>query len=1150
MKFPTFLRSWPVCLFLAAFAISAPAAQAQFGGGLSPTLVTFSNTTVGTTSAAKTVTLSNSGLSALKLTSISVSGAFTETNNCGTSVAARSSCAISVSFKPTAAGLQIGVLSVRESGGLFGGSQSAILEGTGVAVTLTSISVSPASPSVTKGSQLQFTATGTYSNGTTANVTSSATWTSSTTSVATVSSTTKGLATAVAAGTSTISASVGTVKGSTVLTVPAATLQSITVAPNGVSLGLNGTQQFTATGLYSDGSTQNLTNAVTWTSGTPATVSVGGTGLATVLLANNTAVAITATSGSIVSAPAFVSALSTLPIVCASPTIDMKLLVITDGQTEADFPAITQILNYVGTPYTVLDFSTQTAGVTASMLSDGSCHGYYQGVIFTTGGYIYTLPGMATLTSYEQTFGVRQVNWYTDPTPDFGLNFTSVTTSSATGYSASFTTAAAPIFSYANTATPLSIANAFIYLTTPVASTSLPTGASVTPLITDAFGNTLSAIYTIGDGRQYLTQTFDSNQYLTHDLVLAYGLLNWVTKGIFLGQYHVYAAAQVDDFFINDSEWIPGTPCTDPITHDRTPPDASSLPVFRVTYTDMASLVTWQSTKQKDPLLSSFKLTIAFNGVGTAGNPDWTGLATTGTASDTLLSNLSKYQQYFNWISHTYDHPETLNGLCQSTPTGTGCADAADSPAVDDIDLEVLTNLWVAKATGGVNLDTDASDSALKQLTFTSFNAANMVTPGVTGLNDTEVPVYLYNDGIRNVVTDTSVIGQPNNGPNPSPNVGIVNSYEPGIYEVPRHPNDVFYNVANWADDQAEFSCIYNNPVDPPFNTYNAAQILDFVSTSFVVNMLMGDIDPEMFHQPDLHFSNNATNLGLTGTHNSSLISDTYDQTFSKYEALYKLPVVSPTLDQMAAAMQARNAYNLSGATASLVGFGGPTPQITISAPSGAASIPVTGLNSSGAESYGGQFISHIALGAGQTTTLPVPAATVVNLSAYYNVDGIATAGTAPISGGFDADGYAFNSSLLGALSTYQNLVFPLGPANAPDAVSSATVPVAAGQYGKLYLLGAAVNGAQLNQSVVVTYTDGTTSTFTQNFSDWAIPANYAGESLVTATTSRVGPGGVTNATPVNVYGYTFALTAGKTPASVKLPSNRNVVLVGIGWGN
>jgi hypothetical protein len=101
---------------------------------------------------------------------------------------------------------------------------------------------------------------------------------------------------------------------------------------------------------------------------------------------------------------------------CSTPTIDMKLLVITNGKNEADFPAIKQILDYLGTPYDVLDMSVNTGGVTSAMLSDGSCHGYYQGVIFAFGGYIYTLPGMATLTAYEQQFAIRQLNWYMYPT--------------------------------------------------------------------------------------------------------------------------------------------------------------------------------------------------------------------------------------------------------------------------------------------------------------------------------------------------------------------------------------------------------------------------------------------------------------------------------------------------------------------------------------------------------------------------------------------------------------------------------------------------------------------------------------------------------------------------------------------------------------
>jgi len=1002
---------------------------------------------------------------------------------------------VNITSQVTWASANGGIASISSSGvaaGVAAGSTTitaSLLEAAGTALTatasltitsasLSSIGVTPAANSIAAGYTEQFTATGTYSDGTTQDLTASVIWASSTITVATVSI--SGLATTLVAGRTTISATSGSIRGTTSLTVTAPVLLSIAATPASISLGLNSTQQYTATGTYSNGTTQAITNQVTWTSGNTSVVSINRAGLAQVLGTSTVAISITATltnsAGTVItSPPAWLSALSTLPTGCASPTIDMKLLVVNNATAGyADFPAIEQILNFVGTPYDVVD----VAGA-APTLSDGACHGYYQGIIFAFGGDFYNISAwQQTLINYETTFKVRQVNWYDYPDPYFGLSSSITNTIPSTStYTANFTAAGAPIFFYANTATPVTFSGAYIYLAPPVS-----TNGTVTPLLTDSFGNALSAFITLTDGRQYLTQTFDSNPYLMHNLIVAYGLLNWVTKGVFLGDYHVYATQQVDDFFIDDSEWVPSTTClTNPLTQDRTAPDASNLPVMRVNSADLTQLVAWQTAKQADPLLTQFKLTLAMNGVGTADNPDWTGLTapvtftsaangvatisaagfsalpgeqvsvagstngggifngtftvqtvtantatTPGTTvftvnlathstvaqaaetgataaiSDDLVSNLGNYQQYFHWISHTYDHPTTLNGLCQSVPSGTGCGDIYDNPPVDDIDLEIQTNLWVAGNPAGRNLDTDPSDTGLKQLTFTDFNPSNIVTPGVTGLNDPSVPSYLYNDGIRFAVSDTSVATTTNppnnNGPNPSPNVGIVNSYAPGIYEVPRHPNDVFYNAASWADDQAEFVCIYSHYVppnsppgtqpapDPPFNTYDAAQILDFTSNAFLMNMLMGDMDPEMFHQPNLHFSDNSASLtvapvpaslaGLISPHVSSLLTDTYDLTFKKYEAVYKLPVLTPTLDQLGVLMQNRNSFNLSSTTASIVGAGTTAATISITVPSTAgttnAVIPITGLSATGYETYGGQHISHITLGKGTTIILPL----------------------------------------------------------------------------------------------------------------------------------------------------------------------------------
>jgi len=83
---------------------------------------------VGATSTS-TVTVSNPGSAAASMASIGVTGPFSETNNCGTSLAAGASCAVSVTFAPTAAGSASGTLSVNSSAP--GSPLTVALSGTG-----------------------------------------------------------------------------------------------------------------------------------------------------------------------------------------------------------------------------------------------------------------------------------------------------------------------------------------------------------------------------------------------------------------------------------------------------------------------------------------------------------------------------------------------------------------------------------------------------------------------------------------------------------------------------------------------------------------------------------------------------------------------------------------------------------------------------------------------------------------------------------------------------------------------------------------------------------------------------------------------------------------------------------------------------------
>jgi hypothetical protein len=83
--------------------------------GLTPVSLTFAARKVGTTSAAQVVTVSNPGATPLKVTSITVTGDFAETNDCPAKLTDGKSCTINVTFSPTATGTRTGTLSIKDS---------------------------------------------------------------------------------------------------------------------------------------------------------------------------------------------------------------------------------------------------------------------------------------------------------------------------------------------------------------------------------------------------------------------------------------------------------------------------------------------------------------------------------------------------------------------------------------------------------------------------------------------------------------------------------------------------------------------------------------------------------------------------------------------------------------------------------------------------------------------------------------------------------------------------------------------------------------------------------------------------------------------------------------------------------------------------
>jgi hypothetical protein len=180
------------------------------------------------------------------------------------------------------------------------------------------------------------------------------------------------------------------------------------------------------------------------------------------------------------------------------------------------------------------------------------------------------------------------------------------------------------------------------------------------------------------------------------------------------------------------------------------------------------------------------------------------------------------------------------------------------------------------------------------------------------------------------------------------------------------------------------------------------------------------------------------------------------------------------------------------------------------------------------------------------TATATSGPAVVVSLSTAYNVNGFYSDGTTfTTAASLDGNGSAYSANLLGGSLTWSSTSFTFGPANQLDAVRNATVTLPAGQFTALRLLGTGVNGDQLSQTIKVNYADGTSSTFTQTFSNWLNASqNVAGQQIALTTAYRNKSTGVADSRAFNLYGYSFALDGTRTVSSLVLPANSNVAIL------
>jgi Putative Ig domain len=371
-----------------------------------------------------------------------------------------------------------------------------------------------------------------------------------------------------------------------------------------------------------------------------------------------------------------------VPASAASPpTLGLKVLLIGDGSTDVTTAAWDAALTSEGVPYTEVD-ATGAAGsetVTLPALSSGTT-GNYNGVVIADSPTDFAAGQLTALDSYESTFGVRQVDGYMYPDPSLGV--TEATGGALDGTTGTLTAAGLAAFPELKGPIPFDTGS-YGYAGT------VDTGAPYTPFLTNSAGDAMAGVYQHPSsdaqaGVAELALNFDYNANQIQWLLLAPGLINWVTQDTHLGLYRNYFGQDVDDNFISDNEWSSQYQCTPAATD---PPDytcpaaeqgvaAGSAPGVpadeQMSAADVAYVVNWEQQ-------TGIKLNMAFNGIGACtadtaadeSDANCAGSYTDGSTTYTdpgqvvdsgypndagLVNALLADQSDFNWIIHTWSH--------------------------------------------------------------------------------------------------------------------------------------------------------------------------------------------------------------------------------------------------------------------------------------------------------------------------------------------------------------------------------------------------------------------------------------------------------------------------------------------------------------
>lgn len=619
--------------------------------------------------------------------------------------------------------------------------------------------------------------------------------------------------------------------------------------------------------------------------------------------------------------------------IISDPVVDMKALVLyKSGNADGVFDMIETYLKILGIPFDAIDTGLAAPGdnLEEGDLWDGINHSYYQAVFITTSDvWLAELDATerSLIEAYARAFDVRQVTLYAFPNAvEYGLDFDVV---APLPMNSSLTTVGHGVFSYlrSDVAMPFHLYDVYGYLGQPA------TGADVTSLLQDPTGATLLAIFRPGDGREHMVFTMSSYYPAIppsniHARLLPYGMINWATRGVFLGERHLYFAPQPDDVL----GW---GDCWNPVDH---------IYIYDICYrnepADLDNLVAWMAAfRASEPNAATMRIELPFNAEESFdGNPPEVDLNGTPIAG-TLTAKAVELEGQFTWLNHTYSHAD-----------------------LDSASLATCAN------------EISGNNDAAATLGFSDYSLATLLTGDYSGMGRTSPPTApnpnlasaAYDLGVRTMLVNES-------DPlfkNPSPNTGIPHPLQPQILEVPRYANNIFYAASTPEQETDLYNWIYcPGYADDPVNTprcYDYDYVIDSVTNQALGFLLDFSVNPTMFHM---------NNLDAYDGDGRTLMTDFIEALYAKHSIYYDdhVPVLSLRTQDIGQRMWDRMAYDASGANGELR-CGGEITLRTVSA----APVPLTGISYGAAvETYAGQPISTIDMGDDATVIIPGEPASV-----------------------------------------------------------------------------------------------------------------------------------------------------------------------------